>query len=288
MRGALFQYARGLQAFESGDGPKKLIQLGGLSDGLLACEYVPRLANALEARGWSVVQPVLRSSYMQFGFGSLDNDVEDVVALVAALQARGAGRVAICGHSTGSQIAAHVVRTAPPGTIDLLSHVIFQAGVSDRQTDDAAEQFERTTLLAAAAACADPAAFLPRAAHWAPMTAQRYLDLFAAGGRDDYFSADLVDGALDANFAQFGPRGVKALVAFSEMDEYMPPSVDAKVLGQRLAASLGRCGAPRALSIVVPGGDHALSGADAAEAFVRAVSSFLQDEDDVPGAILAT
>ena len=75
MHGRLFQYKGQLQAFESGPpkSERKLVVLGGLSDGMLACPYVPEVAAALaEDGGWSVVQPNLRSSYMQWGFSSLD------------------------------------------------------------------------------------------------------------------------------------------------------------------------------------------------------------------------
>ena len=82
MQGSLFVYAPGRQAFVTGSLQKKAaVLLGGLSDGLLACPYAPPLAEALEALGYATVQPILRTSYAQFGFGSLDNDVEDLEEL---------------------------------------------------------------------------------------------------------------------------------------------------------------------------------------------------------------
>ena len=37
--------------------------MAGLTDGLLACDYIPRLAAGLDRVGYSLVQPVLSSSY---------------------------------------------------------------------------------------------------------------------------------------------------------------------------------------------------------------------------------
>ena len=137
MAGILFQYKSqqaNLQAFESGPpSEKKLVVLGGLSDGMLPCPYVPELGEALVAEGWSLVQANLRSSYMQWGFGSLAEDVQDLSALLDMLVDRGATTLAVCGHSTGSQIIAHMMRTAPHARV---THVILQGGVSDRESDD--------------------------------------------------------------------------------------------------------------------------------------------------------
>ena len=107
MQGSLFVYAPGRQAFVTGSLQKKAaVLLGGLSDGLLACPYAPPLAKALEALGYATVQPVLRSSYAQFGFGSLDNDVEDLEELLGCEAFGGVEEVFMVGHSTGSQICA--------------------------------------------------------------------------------------------------------------------------------------------------------------------------------------
>ena len=206
MAGVLFQFKSqgvNLQAFESGPAlaARKLIVLGGLSDGMLPCPWVPQLAAALSQQGWSVVQANLRSSYQQWGFGSLDEDVEDVTSLIEHLvRHRSAESLAICGHSTGSQIIAHLMRTRPHPRV---SHVILQGGVSDRETDDQDEQSTRGENLALAAkiAAESPAGgreMMPRNTTWAPVTAQRYLDLNAKAGADDHYSSDLTDTKLSA------------------------------------------------------------------------------------------
>lgn len=286
MSGTLFEYAPGRQCFVSGGGALKkcAILIGGLSDGLLACPYYPALAAALEARGWATAQPVLRSSYHQFGFGSLDDDAADVREVVDALG--GVEEVALVGHSTGAQIAAHFVAT---GGHPLVRSIVFQGGVSDRETDDAAEVAKRKSFLDRAdvsIAAGDGEAFLPRDAFWAPMTARRYRDLVGVGGLDDYFSSDMSDEALAAKFAGFAD--VAALVAYSGADEYAPPSVDKATLVGRICAAVSRGNTARVAGLVVPGGTHNL-GADAcaAPAFVAAVTAFLAGEP-IAGALCDT
>jgi hypothetical protein len=88
--GSLFQYSRNLVAFESIPSssataiptttvlPKlpacKCILIGGLSDGLIPTPYTKDLEEACHSLGWGFVQPILSSSYLGFGNGSLDRD----------------------------------------------------------------------------------------------------------------------------------------------------------------------------------------------------------------------
>ena len=92
------------------------------------------------------------------------------------------------------------MRTRPHPRV---SHVILQGGVSDRETDDQDEQSTRGENLALAAkiAAESPAGgreMMPRNTTWAPVTAQRYLDLNAKAGADDHYSSDLTDTKLSA------------------------------------------------------------------------------------------
>ena len=86
LEGSLFQYSRNLVAFESspktdsGDEAttKKCILIGGLSDGLIPVPYTGTLDKACHDNGWSLVQPVLSSSYLGFGNGDLDRDSKEI------------------------------------------------------------------------------------------------------------------------------------------------------------------------------------------------------------------
>lgn len=137
--GALFQYTSTpcqLQAFESGAiGSKNvLIMVGGLTDGLLACPYVPRLSTACKSHSYALIQPVLRSSYCQFGMQTLANDVEDLDSLVNFLRSsRGDDlEITFVGHSTGCQIAVTFCKTSQLAH-DFVKNVVLQAPVSDRE-----------------------------------------------------------------------------------------------------------------------------------------------------------
>ncbi|XP_020584828.1 UPF0613 protein PB24D3.06c isoform X2 [Phalaenopsis equestris] len=72
--GVLFKYGpKSVQvAFRTGDFNQQVIFLGGLTDGLLATEYLEPLSVALENLNWSLVQPLLSSSYVGYGTSSLE------------------------------------------------------------------------------------------------------------------------------------------------------------------------------------------------------------------------
>lgn len=89
LSGCLYRYKHPswpapLQAFESPAAHahrKYCVYIGGLTDGLLACSYVEALGAALDERGWSLVQPVLSSSYAGFGCSSLQRDADELAPL---------------------------------------------------------------------------------------------------------------------------------------------------------------------------------------------------------------
>ena len=95
LQGTLFQYSTfpSLVAFESCPPTvaaaaaadeaatlpsKKCILIGGLSDGLLPVPYTKQLETACHERGWSLVQPIISSSYLGFGHGSLERDTKEI------------------------------------------------------------------------------------------------------------------------------------------------------------------------------------------------------------------
>jgi len=90
---------------------KKCILLGGLSDGLIPTPYSKPLESACHNQGWSLVQPVLSSSYLGFGNGSLERDSTEIGKLLQYLRYHRNGETfAIVGHSTGCQNAVHFMK----------------------------------------------------------------------------------------------------------------------------------------------------------------------------------
>jgi hypothetical protein len=99
----------------------KCILLGGLSDGPIPTPYTKLLETKCHSLGWSLVQPVLSSSYLGFGHGSLSRDTDEIMSLMEYLICHhSADRFAFVGHSTGCQNSMHLLKY---GRKDLVERV---------------------------------------------------------------------------------------------------------------------------------------------------------------------
>jgi pimeloyl-ACP methyl ester carboxylesterase len=100
---------------------------------VLKCSYVVPLANALQEEKWSLVQPLLSSSYIGYGTSSLKEDAIEIEKLINYLiyeeQSEG---VVLVGHSTGCQDIVHYLRTGGHCS-RAVRGAILQAPVSDRE-----------------------------------------------------------------------------------------------------------------------------------------------------------
>ena len=118
---------------------------------------------------------------------------------------------------------------------------------------------------------------MPRAAFWAPITAQRMVDLYAVGGADDYFSSDLSDAQLTERLAVPKDKWTglqRILVAYSGSDEYIHPGLDTATHADRLVAA---CNAHRpglANALHLPRANHNLSEGEV-DMFIKAVKELL-------------
>lgn len=305
LTGDLFSYTMtptNLVAFETSPSrPSKCIVLGGLSDGFLPTPYTQALSQQLPEH-WSLVQPLLQSSYTGFGHGTLDRDVQDLEALLLYLQThRHAESFALVGHSTGCQCIVHYLkkRQQQKQELDyeprLLRLAVLQAPVSDREhaaTDsryahflNVAQDMRRNDKLQE---------MMPREAFWAPITAERYLDLQERGGKDDYFSSDYSKDELVERLQHVGlfgqmqlgeqsessspSRSFQCCVAYSGSDEYVPDHVDKEHLTQRLVDAMNRDGITVAHSLYLPNSNHNLSNSDTEQdQFVQHIVQLLQD-----------
>ena len=307
--GDLFQYGRNRVAFESPPpaatdrgapwSPHKCILIGGLGDGLIPVPYTDGLQRVCNETGWSLVQPILSSSYTGFGHGSIDQDADELIELVGYLNChRNATHICFVGHSTGCQDICHLLRTQrrqhngggddddddgthsrwPNGVT--LAGAVLQAPVSDREQPAAQDpESYKTNIDLAKQMCRGGRAdeCMPRADFWTPITAQRFLDLQDAGGRDDYFSSDHTDAELSERLQAAGEYpGLHVLVAFSGADEFLKPGLDTVAQAQRLAAA---CNAKRpgtATALHLPTCNHNLSrGGEEVNVFLRHVKGIL-------------
>lgn len=89
----------------------KCILLGGLSDGPIPTPYTKLLETKCHSLGWSLVQPIVSSSYLGFGHGSLSRDTEELIMLMDYLVCHhSANNFAFVGHSTGCQNSMHLLK----------------------------------------------------------------------------------------------------------------------------------------------------------------------------------
>ncbi|CAN6203393.1 unnamed protein product [Urochloa humidicola] len=273
LRGALFKYGpKSAQvAFRTGDFNHQVIFIGGLTDGLLATDYLEPLSLALEVEKWSLVQPLLSSSYTGYGISSLEQDALELDQLISYLiNKENSEGVILLGHSTGCQDIVHYMRTNFACS-KAVSGVILQAPVSDREyratLPETAEMIDLAAKMISEGRGMD---LMPREANPdAPITAYRYHSLCSYMGDDDMFSSDLSEDQLRQRLGHMSTT--QCQVIFSMGDEYVPEYVDKKALVDRLCRALG--GAEK---VEIEWGNHALS--NRVQEAVRAIVDFVKRE----------
>ena len=258
LTGQLFLYAPGRVAFES---PvvapklqKKCILLGGLSDGLIPCPYTELLQQACQETGWSLIQPILSSSYTGFGHGRLSRDCQELEELMDYLHhhRRGISEISLVGHSTGCQDIVYFLQHGRPDLVQRVTVASLQAPVSDRESDDdPAHRLEMLQIAQNMLQSQQEDEMMPRKAFWAPISAQRFIDLQDRLGMDDYFSSDLTDKELRDRLGHIEKLDkLQILVACSGQDEYVPSTLNTGEHLQRLCKAMG--GQQRAVPLLLP------------------------------------
>ncbi|CAA6669007.1 unnamed protein product [Spirodela intermedia] len=271
--GVLFKYGpKAVQvAFKTGDFRQQVIFIGGLTDGLLATEYLESLSVALEKERWSLVQPLLSSSYTGYGISSLKQDSMELDLLISYLiNKENSEGVVLLGHSTGCQDIVYYMRSNSACS-RAVRGAILQAPVSDREYRATLPETAAMIDLASTMISENKATdLMPRNADPdAPITAYRYHSLCAYMGDDDMFSSDLTDDQLRLRLGHMA--NTPCQVIFSMADEFVPDYVDKKSLVERLCKALG--GAEK---VEIEWGNHALSNR-VGEA-VQAILDFLKRE----------
>ncbi|KAI0518676.1 hypothetical protein KFK09_006112 [Dendrobium nobile] len=271
--GVLFKYGpKSVQvAFRTGDFNQQVIFLGGLTDGFLATEYVEPLAIALENESWSLVQPLLSSSYTGYGTSTLEQDALELNQLIGYLiNKENSEGVVLLGHSTGCQDIVHYMRTNFTFS-RAVRGVILQAPVSDREyramLPETAEMIDLALSMMNEGRALE---LMPRQANPdAPITAYRYHSLCAYMGDDDMFSSDLSEDQLRTILGHMS--NTPCQVIFSMADEYVPEYVDKKTLVERLCRAMG--GAEK---VEIEHGNHSLS--NRVQEAVQAILDFVKRE----------
>ena len=266
-----------------------LIFLGGLFDGLLTVPYVSHIVSALPS-SWALMEPVLSSSYRQFGIASLGKDVAEIAQLVEYVHTlHPKGKVVLLGHSTGSQQAMHY--SIHPGSRPRIHGVIFQASVSDREaltTFVSSDEYQSTCAVAqsyiANGRGEDVLPFKLTASSFqtAPVSARRWISLASPApdhkGEDDYFSSDFDDERLCSIFGGLGKTGKRISFLYSGNDQYVSSTIDkAKLVDQWQKHVRHGNGMIDEGSGVVHGASHTLKeGGEPLENLTRRIIGFLE------------
>lgn len=266
-----------------------IIFLGGLCDGLLTVPYVPAIVSALPS-SWALIEPILSSSYRQFGIASLGEDVAQIAQLVDYLHTlRPDGKVVLLGHSTGSQQVMHY--SIHPGSRPEINGAIFQASVSDREmlvSTLSSEDYQSTCAVAQSYVSEGrgqdilPFKSTNSLFQTAPLSARRWMSLASPGpdhkGEDDYFSSDFDDERLRKTFGELGKTGKRISFLYGGSDQYVPSTIDKSKLVERWHEHVRWSGGIIDKgSGLVPGASHTLKeGGQPLENLVERVIGFLE------------
>ncbi|QIW96653.1 hypothetical protein AMS68_002171 [Peltaster fructicola] len=222
-----------------------VLWVGGLCDTLLSVSYPLAIAKAL-GPSWSLITASLSSSGLQFGIGSISQDVKDINKILAYIHSRRpSGKIVLMGHSTGCQDCLQYAIDTSQGHGIKIAGLILQAPVSDREAlhmilpEAHMVEANRTALdLCEKSHGNDILAVRLTEPIFgkAPISAKRWVDLASPGpdhtGADDMFSSDLSDERLLKTFGMI-PAEAPLLMLYSGKDEAVPEHVNKKKLIQR-------------------------------------------------------
>ena len=248
-----------------------LILIPGLTDGFMSMSYSAQLSRELSEIDYSLVQVQISSSFMQFGFSSIQRDCKELTALVLFLRKKfNFERLALLGHSTGAQDSVYFLRHS--SAKDDIQAVILQGAVGDRDIicgDTSLQKMSQEAMKLREEGKQD--VFLQGDLYGAPVTARRFLSLSERLSAEDMFSMDLTESELGSIF---GHIRVPISLCFSAGDEYISDSTAQQRMTARLVETL------KASSPVVEcryyEGDHGLTEVTMYAPFVKDVVSFLK------------
>lgn len=302
--GVLHRISPPLVAFEHRPNPQfqaynTIVFLGGLFDGLLTVPYVPHIVSALPS-SWALMEPILSSSYRQFGIASLGEDVAQIAQLVAYLRTlHPKGKVVLLGHSTGSQQVMHYSIHPGSSSRPKIDGAVFQASVSDRETlaSILSSDDYRSTCAVAQSYISEgrgedilPFEMTTSSFQTTPLSARRWISLASPGpdheGEDDYFSSDFDDERLSKVFGELGKSGKRVSFLYSGSDQYVPSTIDKVKLVEKWHEHVKRFGGRiDEESGIMRGASHTLKeGGEPLEDLVARVIGFLErlEEEDKP------
>ena len=210
-KGELIDLGEGRCLFFSPHSKKIVLFIAGLGDGFFTVPYTEYLPSLLQEAGWGFAQPIIRSSYNNYGRFTLQDEVEDLKSAISYLiTVKGVQEIILMGHSTGCQDILQYLMTNE--NFAYISKIILQGGVSDRESP-----------LAPTLILTENDEFLVPG-YSSIFTKSRFQSLFGKGGFEDMFSSDLPD------YPHLRSLRLPCLLLYSRDDEYVPDYVDKRDL----------------------------------------------------------
>lgn len=292
VRGTVHEYSYKKTAFEFNEDDKVaenvVVFIGGLTDGLMTVQYLPKLAKALSSLGnWVLIQGLLTSSYMGWGQSSLQQDNVEIGKLVSYLRSEKGGsrkKIVLMGHSTGCQdtiryLCNYCYQDKFMESMEI-DGGILQAPVSDREgiaqevgedkLDELVEQVKVEYLDKGLKNQMLPLNFTKVSMGW-PTTAYRFYSLFLKYGDDDFFSTYITDDELKETF---GKIKKPFLSLYGDEDQYTPNFVDKEELITRWQKASDEKYWSK-LSKVLLKANHTVDNPEATEDLIETVKKFV-------------
>jgi pimeloyl-ACP methyl ester carboxylesterase len=249
-----------------------LLLIPGVTDGFMSMAYSNSLARELKALDYSLVQAQISSSFMQFGFSSIQKDCEELTALVLFLKEQlNFKKIVLLGHSTGAQDSVYFLRHSM--VKEHIEAVILQGAVGDR--DIISSDHSLLPMLEEARQLREEGkgdVLLCNFFYDAPVTASRFLSLAERLSDEDMFSVDLTKDELGEIF-----RHIKIPISlcFSSNDEYVSNQPAQREMAARLVRVLKDTGSP-IVECHYYDGNHGLSEEVMYMPFVKDLVLFLK------------
>lgn len=221
-----------------------LVLIGGMTDGPYSLPFSGLLIDECSKIGISVIQPVLRSSYRQYGVSSLNSDCEDIVSLCSYChQKRGKdSEFILVGHSTGCSGIVWLLNAydcVPEDIRNSIKWGVLQGPASDRQYMEwkyGADFLVPWINSAKELICSGKGRHLMSSTlnyeDGVPISAYRFYSLASPHGDDDMFSTDEAGSRSRERLFHRGKAEEVSLrpkvplaVYISENDEYVPTTI---------------------------------------------------------------
>jgi alpha-beta hydrolase superfamily lysophospholipase len=256
-----------------------VVVIGGMGDGLLALPWVNDMINKFTEPDFitnklTVVQPLLSSSYGQWGMHSLLEDSTELTTLLNYLQTERPRKFILIGHSTGCQNILHLMRQ--DSTPQRISAVILQSPIPDRMYLASTYSDEWCEMAAWAQEHKDDDIY-PSTVCGAPITAYRLRSLLTPGGDDDYFSLDMSAQDRQERFRGVTSHGTPLFVQWSGKEEYMGiQGTELQAWYNAMGEAVQQACDTASIWPVLLSADHAISDSASQEVFIERVMSVLK------------